>query len=246
MIRFARSAGAAATLLALSAALPRTAEAQLTNPSCSSPLINNLVQNCSFEAPGTGSGNWQWTTKITGWASSSGHFERWYGHDNFTSRDGRAHLELDVDTDRNAGGVMNTTIWQVIQTQVGVTYDIFFSVAHRRTGDAQAFSQVGVMLDPTGSNTPTFGDPLATTAPIFNANHYQWRDYTFSFTATGANTTIGFRALGTPNEYGDHLDNIGVVARSLPGVVVPEPTTFALLGAGLAGLGVVARRRRQR
>jgi hypothetical protein len=230
-----RSALTAAFLLA-AAGLPAVASAQ--NPSCGS-VAGNLVTNCSFEDPGLGSGTWQWTNNITGWTSSSGWFERWYGEAGFASRDGRAHLELDVDTQQSAGGQMNTTIWQVLNTQAGRTYDVFFSAAHRtKSGGDGAFSEVGAFVDGTGSATPTFGSALFTSGKVYNANSFQWTDYGFSFVATGAQTTLGFRALGTANEYGDHLDNIGVTAR------VPEPGTALLVASGLLGLGVMARRRR--
>ncbi len=222
----------------LAVALFSTAAQAQSNPACGG-VATNLVQNCSFEAPGLGSGNWQWTTNITNWSSSSGYFERWYGESGFASRDGKAHLELDVDTDRNGGGQMNTTVWQVINTQAGRTYDVFFSAAHRtKAANDNAFSQIGAFLDFTGSSTPTFGSAAFTTSKVYNPNSFTWTDYGFSFTATGAQTTLGFRAMGTANEYGDHLDNIGVTAR------VPEPGTFALVSFGLVSLGVVARRRR--
>ena len=197
--------------------------------------------NCSFEATNvpTGGKRWQFTDKIDGWSSTKGWFERWYGHDNFVSDNGGAHLELDVDGDE-AGKVKNTTIWQVIDTQANRRYNVVFAAAHRlkKAGDG-AWSEVGVFLDFGGSNTPAFGNAAFTTGPVANSNNYQWTDYGFSFTAgPGTKTTIGFRALGTPNEYGDHLDNIAVTA-------VPEPNTLALVGAGLSALAVTARRRRR-
>lgn len=235
---------------AVMAATPTLAQAQ--NASCTSLGTANLIQNCSFEAPGLGSGGWQFTNNITGWTSNSGHFERWYGNDGFASRDGRAHLELDVDANE-AGRVMNTTIWQVIGTEAGRTYDVFFSIAHRRKGNDNAFSQIGLMVDLTGAPITAALTPYQTTAKYFNDQSYQvqpvateWKDYAFRFTATGANTTIGFRALGTANEYGDHLDNIGVVGRPVPVIVnVPEPASLALVAVGLGLVGVRSRRRPQ-
>ena len=165
--------------------------------------------------------------------------ERWYGESNFTSRQGSAHLELNVDSDRSAGAQMNTTVWQVISTQAGRRYDVFFSAAHRTKGGTDgAFSEVGAFLDFTGSATPSFTSAAFTTGKVYNPNSFQWTDYGFSFVATGSQTTVGFRAMGTPNEYGDHLDNISVTAQ------VPEPDTALLVACGLFGLGVVARRRR--
>jgi len=50
---------------------------------------------------------------------------------------------------------------------------------------------------------------------------------------------------GGPNSagYGSQLFDNGLYAAAAPTNVVPEPSTWALMIAGLAGLGIAARRR---
>lgn len=68
----------------------------------------------------------------------------------------------------------------------------------------------------------------------------KWEFKQYDFTATAASTTLAFRAPTNSTGYwGPFVDNVSVS-------VVPEPSAFALFGAGLLGLGVVARRRRPR
>ena len=157
-----------------------------------------------------GSGGWQWTNDITSWNSSSGHFERWYGHAGFTSRNGNAHLELDVDTEGSAGGQRNTTIWQMLNTQAGRTYNVFYSASHRANGNG--VSKVGVLLDFDGNGAQPWSLEHDTGSDL--TKHLTWVDFGFSFVATSNQTKIGFQAMGTENEYGDHLDNVGVTERS--------------------------------
>lgn len=214
-------------------AMAQPASAQ-PNVSCTT-LAGNMVANCSFEGPanvGT-SANYAFTSDITDWNSSSGQFERWANKFNgFESRDGVAHLELDVDAPNLQG---NTTIWQYINnTVIGQRYDVFFSVGHRSLNGQS--SMIGLMINDVN---------VFNAGPLTDANpgQYKWVDYQTSFVATTTNTKLGFAALGASNEYGDHLDNIGMTAQPEP-ISVPEPASMALMATGLLGMVGVARRRR--
>lgn len=50
--------------------------------------------------------------------------------------------------------------------------------------------------------------------------------------------------MGNQMSYGDFLDNVSVVSDVSTTAVVPEPSTFALMGAGFAMVGFLARRKR--
>jgi hypothetical protein len=70
-----------------------------------------------------------------------------------------------------------------------------------------------------------------------NAAGFAYTDFSSVVSATGASSTIAFN-FRNPQSFW-LLDNVSVTVAA-----VPEPETYALLLAGLGGLGAFARRRR--
>lgn len=218
---FRRIAATAAVAVLL--VVPATTQAQ----SCQS-LGGNLILNCSFEQgvinPGADYPNAIVSNWTTTFAPQGGTFERWTNSfDGFAARDGNSHLELQVNGPTN--------ISQSFLTTSGQKYSFGFSSAHRPR-DFGGFSQIDVYLN---------NSLLISTGQISSA--YQWQDFSTSFIGSG-NETLEFRAMGNQLSYGDFLDNVSVVSDVTTTAVVPEPSTFALMGAGFAMVGFIARRKR--
>ena len=214
---------AALVALAVIAAVPATSNAQ----SCRT-MAGNLIQNCSFELGVVNSGADYPNAIVSNWtttfAPQGGTFERWTNSfDGFAARDGNSHLELQVNGPTN--------IAQSFLTTSGQSYALGFSAAHRPR-DYNGFSQIDVYV-----NNSLLISTGQITAP------YQWQDFSTSFIGSG-NETIEFRAMGNQLSYGDFLDNVSVVSNVSNTAVVPEPSSFALMGAGFAMVGFIARRKR--
>ena len=77
------------------------------------------------------------------------------------------------------------------------------------------------------------------TAPSSGSYWTQWGLNSYTFIANASSATIQFKDLVTGgNGYDLGLDNVQLMAGG-----VPEPTTWAVMLLGLAGIGGVARRR---
>jgi hypothetical protein len=203
------------------------AQAQTPVPSCTT-TVGNLVKNCSFENP---------TVTTTGrladypdaplddWtANPDGVVERWSnGYDGFFAKDGATHVELKVN--------QTTTLSQYINTIAGGTYSLTFSAAHRKRPGVNNYSKIHVYIDDIF---------LFSTGKL--EENFVWKNFLTSFDATSSQTKLSFVSMGSDPTYGDHLDNVSLVGPDPR--QVPEPSSLALAVAGLAGLGVVARRRR--
>ena len=110
-------------------------------------------------------------------------------------------------------------ISQTISTVAGQAYDLTFWL-HNDGGTPNDFS---ALVD----GTSLFS--------LVNAGALAYAQNTVGFTATGASTTIQFNLRQDPAWWG--LDDISVQSS------VPEPASLALLGLGLAGMGIARRRK---
>ena len=136
----------------------------------------------------------------------------------------------------------------------GVTYTMTVGVGHRADGTVALGEQINLRLyyrtaDQAGANllasTPI---TIGTTPGQTVAAGGVLTDYTVTYTVPVGSAAIGkpigiFFEVTTPAGItgGDFvLDNVRLVAS------VPEPTTVAMLGLGVFGLGGYALRRRQR
>ena len=119
------------------------------------------------------------------------------------------------------GGDPDPMLSQSLATSPGTSYTLSFEVAqYVINSGAPAFA-----VDIDGVQQASF-----TLGPT-------WASHTLDFTAVSSSTLLSFRAEinGTDNDA--LLDNVSVM-------VVPEPRTYALFGAGLLALaGLVSRRR---
>ncbi len=157
----------------------------------------------------------------TGWSVSDGSVDiigKNFSGTSFDLLPGHgAYIDLDGSTG-NAGLLFTT-----LNLTGGMQYTATFDLAGSQRGS------------PLETGTVSFGSSLLnySLAPTtgFSA-------YTMSFTpATTGQYLLSFQNAGGDN-IGALLDNVAVTA------VVPEPGTYALLGAGLLAIGFVSRRRK--
>lgn len=188
-----------------------------------SPIASaNLLTNGSFEdSPELtqAGGGWGFfnPTLVSGWGSEDNNIEIWNsGFNGVDAADGKQFAELNAHPETGIA----FTLFQDIVTTIGESYNLSF--AYRARNGQESFNVSAADLDTQIQNTSTS----------------EWTIYSGMFTAQEELTRLMFTSVDPETEtLGNFIDNVSVVAK------VPEPGTLALLGLGLAGLGLSRRRR---
>jgi hypothetical protein len=217
----------------------------------------DLIDNGSFELKGQHSSldvnGWYVYSKMYGWTvDPTGGVEV---RDNVagSAQDGNNFIELDTDqrAQYGAGFVKDTNSWiaQTVKTKAGQTYTVDFWYAPR---EDTASNTNGIQLDVNGKAVHTYSGDSTQSGSTWKVDYKVdgkqvgatsgkndsgnvWKDFSYTFVATGNSTTIKFQGVGNQDTYGGSLDNISMYKS---GVVpaVPEPSTYALMALGIGAL----------
>jgi hypothetical protein len=153
------------------------------------------------------------------------------GNDNSltSSPQGGAYIAIDSDPSFNGG------VYQAIAgLTVGDTYTLSFYMAGSQEVNfsGPTTTSVTVYLGNEIFTTPTIDTPSQGFSP--------WQLYSTTFTYTGGGNFLSFVATGGPSGLPPYalLDGVSLTA-------APEPSTWLMILAGFAGLGLAARARRK-
>lgn len=210
------------TTLRLAAAL--TAALALALPS---QAAANLVVNGGFEAIEVSSGSWLNVSSMPGWSllTGSGNGFQGSGFEVRNDVDGSAYEGQNfIELDTNG----NTSIAQSFANLVaGASYQLSFAYAPRQDV-ASGSNGIQVMWN---------GQQLGSTLTAQGGNVQGWTLYSFDVSALAGSNQLSFRAVGRSDGFGGSLDAVSLVSQ------VPEPTSYALMLAGLFAVAALKRRR---
>jgi hypothetical protein len=215
-------------VLAMSASQAAT---QLTNGSFETPV----VPVGSFSSFAVGS------SAITGWtvvgpagtsvSPVSGTFAQ--NGVAFIAQDGAQWLDLTGFNINSSEGVAQT-----VGTTVGNLYQLSYFVGNTTGGGIfGTLSTVNVSVN----GVATFSDTNSTVSPTAQ----NWQQFTHTFIATSASTTLALFNGDPASDNNNGLDNVVLLDLGPAVGAIPEPDTYAMLLGGLGLLGFVARRRKQ-
>jgi hypothetical protein len=188
----------------------------------------NLLVDGSFESIAQAAGTWNTYTSVPGWtvtkangsATSTGLEVR--NNVAGTAEDGSNFIELD--------GYENDAIKQSFATAVGHEYEVSFWFADRAGVTASSLGFLANVTSGASSSGTGFG--------AIGDNGSAWHLITLDFVAGSTTSIFSIKGTGASDSLGTSFDNFSVIA-------VPEPGTMGLFAAGLAIVGLSARRRRQ-
>ena len=226
---------------------------------CGTANAVNLVTNGGFETTTNGNGQLGFNTTATGWSvpppGSSYSFLFAPGTADTTGASGQfGGLSLWGPGNGSANGLPATSpnggnfvaadsAFQqgaISQTITGLIPGQSYVVSFDWAGAQQA-GFTGTTFDQL---QVTLGGETLTTPVVNVANHgfSGWTSETLTFTADNVSDVLSFFATGGPPGVPPFALLDGV---SLSASAAPEPTSLALLGVGMAGLGFIVRWRRR-
>jgi PEP-CTERM motif len=192
----------------------------------------NLIVNGSFEAEVQAGASWTVLAGLSGWQADASSGVELRNAVAGLAHDGANFIELDTNPgsfgNASFDDTTNSGISQTVGTQAGASYELTWFYSPRSgvaasSNDIQVYWNGALLTTSSGSGEGQPGNA--------------WNEYSFTVTGTGSDT-LRFAAGGTADRLGGSLDSVSLVAAP-----VPEPGTTALLLAGLAAIGFVARRR---
>lgn len=198
----------------------------------------NLVTDGSFESASVAAGSYALYggSSLVGWTALPGDTLEVRNALVGTAKDGNNFVELD--------STHNSSMLTTIDTTVGQTYSLSFWYSGRPSSATSnsAFPSGHVPASSDGLTVNYGSGTVAVHSPTDTTDDNLWRQFTATFTATGTSTALMFAATGKDDGYGSSLDDVSVNA-----IGVPEPTSPAMMAAGLLGLlGLGVRRKRAR
>lgn len=208
----------------------------------------NLVTNGGFEAtPVTDATHWavsgdpsrpEWGMNVPagfGWRVTGSvdihnvHRSGWVPTPN-----GVQTLELNGNPVSDAG--VASGVWQDIAVRAGTRFTLQFILHGNHANSARIWWNGSTLVNSPGGQRAG-ANRVGTTTNGFSV--WEYRD----LLATAPVVTIGFTSLVQNSAHGPIIDDVRLHAQQM---VTPEPSSVALLAAGLAGVATIARRHRRR